>query len=63
MNVALGRAQNGQGRASAVERIFGNLIDSLRMKALTKLLAKMPAGAPGMEGENQLKVKQRFYLI
>jgi hypothetical protein len=31
------------------------------MKALTKLLAKMPAGAPGAKSENQLfKVKQRF---
>ena len=34
-----------------VEPIFGNLIDSLHLKALTKLLAKMPAGAPGIEGE------------
>ena len=27
------------------------LIELLHMKALTKLLAKMPAGAPGIEGE------------
>ena len=43
-NAALGRARDGEGRASAVEPIFGDLIKSLHMKALTKLLAKMPAG-------------------
>ena len=63
MNAALGRAKDGEGRASVVEPIFGNLIDSVHMKGLTKLPAKTPAGGPGVEGENQLKVKQRFYLI
>jgi len=63
MNAALGRAKDGEGRAIMVEPIFGDLIDSLDMKGLTKLLAKMPAGGLGVEGENQLKVKQRFYLI
>ena len=62
MNAALGRAKDGEGRASEVEPIFGDLINSLHMRALTKLLAKMPAGAPGAESENQ-KVKQGFYLI
>jgi hypothetical protein len=45
MNAALGRAKEGEGRASEEEPIFGDLIESLYMKALTKLLAKMPAGA------------------
>ena len=31
-NAALSRAKDGEGRASAVEPIFGNLIDSLHMK-------------------------------
>ena len=52
-NAALGRAKDGEGRASAVEPIFGNLIDSLHVKALTKLPAKTPAGATGVESENQ----------
>jgi hypothetical protein len=47
------RAKDGEGRASAVEPIFGDLIKVLHMKALTKLLAKMPAGAPGAESEDQ----------
>jgi len=53
-NAALGRTKDGEGRASAVEPIFGNLIDSLQMKALTKLPAKTPARATGVESENQL---------
>jgi len=53
MNAALDRASDGEDRASMVEPIFGNLIDSLHMKALTKLLwAKMPAGCTGAESEN-----------
>ena len=40
----LNQAKDGEGRASEVEPIFGDLIKSLHMKALTKLLAKMPAG-------------------
>ena len=54
MNAALDRANDGQDRASAVEPFFGNLIDSLDMKALTKLPAKTPAGATGVESGNQL---------
>ena len=42
MNAALGRAKGGKGLASAVEPIFGDLINSLHMNGLTKLLAKMP---------------------
>jgi hypothetical protein len=45
INAALGRAKDGEGRASAVEPIFGNMINTLHMKTLTKPLAKMPAGA------------------
>jgi hypothetical protein len=45
INAALGRAKNGEGRASAVEAIFGDMTKSLHMKTLTKPLAKMPAGA------------------
>jgi hypothetical protein len=63
-NAALGRAKDGEGRASAVEPIFGNLIDSLYVKALTKLPAKTPAGATGVESENQLfKTKTTFLPI
>src|SRR5208282_6631963 len=50
-NTALGRAKDGEGRASMVELIFGNLIDSVDMKGLTKLLAKMPAGCTGAESK------------
>ena len=39
---------------------FCDLIELLHMKSLTKLLANMPAGATGIEGETNLKVKQRF---
>ncbi len=55
------RAKDGEGRASAVEPIFADMIESLHVKALTKLLAKMPAGATGVESENQLfKTKTTF---
>ena len=61
MNAALGRAKDGEDRASEVELIFGAVIKSLYTKALTKLLAKMSAGAPGAESENQFfKSKTRF---
>jgi Acetyl-CoA hydrolase/transferase C-terminal domain len=53
MNAALGRAKDGESLASTVEPIFGDLIELVHMKALTKLLAKMPTGAPGGETENQ----------
>ena len=47
MNAALGRAKDGEDRASEVELIFGDLINSLDMRALTKLLAKMPGAGRG----------------
>jgi hypothetical protein len=60
MNAALGRAKNGEDRASEVETIFGDLIKSLYTTALTELLAKMPIA----ESENQfIKGEQCFYLI
>ena len=62
MNAVLRRAKDGEGQASAVEPIFGNLIDSLHMKALTKLLAKMPAGATGVESESQLCKSKTTFL-
>lgn len=43
MNAALGRAKNGEDKASEVELIFGELISSRKMRVLTKQLAKMPA--------------------
>jgi len=52
-HLALGRAKDGECRASAVEPILGDLIDSLQMKALTKVLAKMPAA---MSETNYLNV-------
>jgi len=54
MNAALGRAKDGEGWASVVEPIFGNLIDSVDMKGLTKLLAKMPAGGAGSGGRKPI---------
>jgi hypothetical protein len=61
MNAALGKAKNGEDRASEVETIFGAVIKSLYTKALTKLPAKMSAGAPGAESENQFsKSKTRL---
>ena len=41
VNAALSRAKDGEDRTSAVEPIFGDLIKSLDMRALIKLLAKM----------------------
>jgi hypothetical protein len=58
--------KDGEDRASAVEPIlFGGLINLLDKEALTRLLAKMPAGAPGADSENQFfeKVKTTFPLI
>ena len=64
MNAALGRAKDGEDRASAVEPIFGDLINSLHMKALTKLLAKMrPVRRARRAKTNYSKVKQRSTLI
>ena len=62
MNAALGRAKDGEDRASEVEPIFGDVIKSLHMKALTKLLAKMSAGAPGAESENQFFKSKTTFL-
>jgi hypothetical protein len=63
MNAVLGRAKDGEGRASVVEPIFGNLIYSVHMKGSPNCWRK-PAGGSGAEGEtNYSKVKQRFYLI
>ena len=61
MNAALGRAKEGEGRASEVEPIFGDLIELLHMKALTKLLAKMPPvrREARRAKTNYSKVKQR----
>jgi len=49
MNAALGRAKDGEVRASEVEPIFGAVIKSLYTTTLTKLPAKMPAA----ESKNQ----------
>jgi len=53
VNAALGRAKDGEGRASAVEPIFGDMIKSLHTKTLTKPLAKMPAGAMFLGGSRK----------
>jgi hypothetical protein len=53
VNAALGKAKDGEGRASAVEPIFGDMIKSLQMKTLTKPLAKMPAGAMFLGGSRK----------
>ena len=58
MNAALGRAKDGEDRASEVEPIFGDLIKSLYTRALTKLLAKMP----GAESENQFSKSETRFL-
>ena len=58
MNAALGRAKDGEDRASEVETIFGALIKSLYTTPLTKLLAKMPAA----ESENQFIKSETMFL-
>jgi hypothetical protein len=49
------------GQGNRCRNDFGDLIESLYVIAFTKLLAKMSAGAPGAESENQLfKSKTTF---
>jgi hypothetical protein len=49
------------GQGNRFRDDFGDLIESLYVIAFTKLLAKMSAGAPGAESENQLfKSKTTF---
>jgi len=57
-----GRAKDGESLPSAVEPIFGDMVEWLYRKALTKLLTKMPVGR-GRAKTNSSKVKQRFKVI
>ena len=44
---------DGEGRASQVEPIFADLIDSHKSVHQTQTAGEMPAGAPVAESENQ----------
>jgi hypothetical protein len=44
-----GKAKHGEGRASPVEPIFGDLIDSVKSAQQTQTAGEMPAGASGVK--------------
>jgi hypothetical protein len=63
MNAALGGAKDGEGRASAAELIFGDLIDSHESARQTAGEECRPVYRVRRARTKFSKIKQRSYLV